>query len=215
MNSFWPPYYKVDFYRKHVEPCYLFFFSHLLLRYVNGNMCEKGGIVLKPVRRRCIRDCWLTVWSLMMSGQVLAGWLLNEVFRKTTCWDDSTKGNRPARKPLVITQPIFKQEGAKWSHIKKKGGEIWNKKGVKILVMWEEILGSDKEGEANVFFTVSQTKNWNMQVILSTKLQCAFVFIVWACHKWDMAGSIVCITSKVMFSSVFTTQTKIKRNAST
>lgn len=192
-------------------------FFHLLLRYVNGNTCEKGGIVLKPVRRRWIRDCWLTVWSLMMSGQVLAGWLLNEVFQKTTCWDDSTKGNRPARKPLVITQPIFKREGAKRSRIKKnRGGEIWNKKGWKILVMWEEIPGSDKEGGGfNVFEPCPRQKNWNMQVILSTKLQCAFVFIVWACHKWDMAASIVCITSRVMFSSVFTTQTKIRHNTST
>lgn len=45
-------------------------------------MCDKEGIVLKPVGQTRIRDRWLTVWSLMTSGQVLAGWLLSAVSRK-------------------------------------------------------------------------------------------------------------------------------------
>lgn len=66
---------------------------------------RKGTIVLKPVGRTRTRERRLTVWSLMKSGQVLAGWLRSAVSWKTICWDDSIKGNQPARKPLVITQP--------------------------------------------------------------------------------------------------------------
>lgn len=38
----------------------------------------------------------------MTSGQVLAGWLLSAVSWKTIRWDDSIKGNRPARKHVFI-----------------------------------------------------------------------------------------------------------------
>lgn len=65
---------------------------------------RKGVIVLKPVGWTWTRERRLTVWSLMTSGQVLAGWLLSTVL-KTIRWDDSIKGNQPARKALVISQP--------------------------------------------------------------------------------------------------------------
>lgn len=68
---------------------------------------EKGGIVLKPVGQTWVSDCWLTVWSLMTPGQVLAGSLCSDVSPKTICRHDSIKGNQPARKPLVIAQPVF------------------------------------------------------------------------------------------------------------
>lgn len=74
---------------------------------------RKGAIVPKPVGRMQTRERQLTVWSPVMSGQVLAGWLLCAVSRKTICLDDSIKGNHPARKPLVIAQPAFQAEECK------------------------------------------------------------------------------------------------------
>lgn len=58
-------------------------------------------------------------------------------------------------------------------------------------------------GRGQSVWEVSWTLDWNMRAILGAKLQCVFVFIVWTWHKWDMAGRIVCITSRVMLSSVF------------
>lgn len=46
---------------------------------------RKGTIVLKPVGRTRTRERRLTVWSLMKSGQVLAGWLRSAVSWKTIC----------------------------------------------------------------------------------------------------------------------------------
>lgn len=41
---------------------------------------EEGGIVVKTswanMDKGLSVPCWLTVWSIMTSGQVLAGWLL-------------------------------------------------------------------------------------------------------------------------------------------
>lgn len=91
---------------------------------------RKGVIVQKPVGWMQTRERQLTVWSWVTCGQVLAGWLLCALSWKTICWDDSIKGNRPARKPLVITQPAFQaesakrgQEGEKGNGRKKKTGE--------------------------------------------------------------------------------------------
>lgn len=135
MNSLWPadtPATRLICTGSMLALVICFFFFPLVFVGVWMKMCEKGGIVLKPVRRRCIRDCWLTVWSLMMSGQVLAGWLLNEVFQKTTCWDDSTEGNWSACKPLVITQPILKQDGGKMKPRQKSNFNLGIKKAGKI-----------------------------------------------------------------------------------
>lgn len=70
-------------------------------------------------------------------------------------------------------------------------------------------------GRGQRVWEVPWTPNWNMRAILCAKLLCVFVFIVWTWHKWDMAGSIVCTTSRVMFSSVFITQNKVTLNMST
>lgn len=68
---------------------------------------RKGVIVQKPVGWMQTRERQLIVWSWVTCGQVLAGWLLCALSWKTICWDDSIKGNHPARKPLVITQAAF------------------------------------------------------------------------------------------------------------
>lgn len=111
--SSWNASYKVDLRSKHVGSCYLCFVFFTCHDTWMGKCVKKEGIVLKPVGRTGIRDCWLTVWSLTTSGQVLAGWLLTDVLQKTICWGESTEGNRPARKPLVITQPTFMQDKCK------------------------------------------------------------------------------------------------------
>lgn len=131
-------------------------------------------------------------WRL---GQVLAGWLLTTVSQKTTCWDDSIKGNQPARKPPVITQPAFSpvrvQNEA--TAAKKEGGKrekVW--KGT----------GGGREGGRVFERCPLHTELETRELSWAPNYSASLCFIVWTWHKWDMAVSIVCITSRVMFSSV-------------
>ncbi len=43
------------------------------------DVLEKEGLFEKPVGGAWTRERLLTVWSVMTSGQVLAGWLLSAV----------------------------------------------------------------------------------------------------------------------------------------
>lgn len=173
-----------------------------------GKRVSKVGIVLKPVGP-LMRERRLTVWSVMTPGQVHAGWLLSAVSQKTICWDDSIKVTKLARKPLVITQlatqagrvqkETMREREGSW----KEGENEKHRRGETFRFL---------PGRGRRVWEVSWTPNWNMRAILSAKLQCVFVFIVWTWHKWDMAGSIVCTTSGVMFSSVFIMQNKVTLN---
>lgn len=97
---------------------------------------RKGAIVQKPVGRMQTRERQLTVWSPVMSGQVLAGWLLCAVSRKTICWDDSIKGNHPARKPLVIAQPAFQAEECKTGTRERERIQDWGGGRRKVEEFW-------------------------------------------------------------------------------